>query len=342
MSRAPRPVILGIAGTELTALEREVFAARPPLGFILFARNCADPGQLRRLTAELRTLGAGRRVPILIDQEGGRVQRLRPPHWPALPPAARIGALAGRDPTLAERAAMLLARALAGELVPLGIDIDCAPVLDLAFPETTAAIGDRSFGGDPVLVGELGARFCAALQAAGVAPVIKHLPGHGRARVDSHHALPYIEAPLAELERSDFLPFRRCRSAPLAMTAHVVFTAIDAERPATLSETVIAGIIRERIGFAGILLSDDLAMNALSGHPLSRARRALAAGCDIALYCTGDLAANARLLEALPAAGDDLLGRMDAILAALPRAADAAATATAGRELEALLEGADA
>ncbi len=342
MSRTPRPVVLGIAGTHPTDEERALFAARPPLGFILFARNCENPAQLRCLTAELRAFGEGRRVPILIDQEGGRVQRLRPPHWHEPPAAARIGALAKHDRSLAERAAGTLARALAAELTPLSIDVDCAPVLDLGLAETTAAIGDRSFGSDPGLVGELGARFCTALEAAGVAPVIKHLPGHGRARVDSHHALPYIEAPLAELERTDFVPFRRCRSAPFAMTAHVVFTAVDAERPATLSETVIRGIIRERIGFSGILLSDDLAMNALSGDPASRARRALEAGCDIALYCTGDLAANAGILEALPAADDDLLGRIDATLAALPPAADASVAAAARRELETLLAAADA
>ncbi len=340
MSHGPRPLILGIAGPRLTEAERELFRTHPPLGFILFARNCREPAQLRALTAELRALAPDRRLPVFVDQEGGRVQRLGPPRWPALPPARRLGTLAERDRRRGERAVTALARALAGELRPLGIEVDCAPVLDLAFPGTTGAIGDRSFGGDPALVGALGARFCASLRAAGVAPVIKHLPGHGRARVDSHRALPYIEAPLAELERSDFLPFRRCRSAPFAMTAHVVFTAIDPGSPATLSRKVIGEVIRERIGFSGVLLSDDLAMNALTGDPVSRAVGALAAGCDLALYCPGDHASNARLLAALPPAGEDLLARIDGILAALPPAA--VDPGAARRELDLLLAAPDA
>ncbi len=340
MTPGPRPAILGVAGTAVTPEERALFREMPPLGFILFARNCAEPEQLRALTTELRALFPDRRVPILVDQEGGRVQRLRPPHWGALPPARRIGDLFRRDPARGERAAAALATAIAADLRAVGIDVDCAPVLDLAFPDTTDAIGDRSFGGDPAMVGRLGARFCGALRAAGVLPVIKHLPGHGRARVDSHHRLPYIEAPLAELERTDFLPFRRCRTAPLAMTAHVVVTAVDGERPATHSPAVLRRLIRERIGFSGILLSDDLAMNALSGDPASRARRALAAGCDVALYCPGDPAANAAVLEALAPAAEDLLARLDSALAGL--AAAGADGAAARSELHALLTAADA
>ena len=340
MTRRPRPAILGLAGPAITTEERALFQKSPPLGFILFARNCVEPEQLRALTTELRALFPGRRVPILVDQEGGRVQRLRPPHWGALPPARRIGDLFRRDPGRAERAAAALATAIAADLREVGIDVDCAPVLDLAFPDTTEAIGDRSFGGDPEMVARLGARFCEALRAAGVLPVIKHLPGHGRARVDSHHRLPYIEAPLAELERTDFVPFRRCRGVPLAMTAHVVVTAVDGERPATHSPVVLQRLVRGRIGFSGILLSDDLAMNALSGDPAARARRALAAGCDVALYCPGDPAANAAVLEALAPAGDELLARLDSALASLPSApVDGAA---ARSELHALLAAADA
>ncbi len=340
MKGAVRPLILGVAGIEPTAEERVLFRERPPLGFILFARNCREPVQLAALVEELRAIVPHRRVPVLIDQEGGRVQRLRPPHWRDLPPARRLGELWRRDRGRGERAVTAVARVLAGELRPLGIEVDCAPVLDLSFPGTTAAIGDRSFGADPDTVAAIGARFCAALREAGVAPVIKHLPGHGRARVDSHHRLPYIEAPLAELERTDFVPFRRCREAPFAMTAHVVLTAVDAERPATLSSRVVGEVIRTRLGFSGILLSDDLAMNALSGDPVSRARGALAAGCDVALYCTGDTAVAARLLEALPPAGERLLARVEEILDGLPSpAVDAAA---AREELDLLLAAGDA
>ena len=236
---ATRAAIVGLGGAALDDGERMLFRRLPPAGFILFARNCQEPRQVSDLTAELRALSPRRRVPVLIDQEGGRVMRLRPPHWPALPAAARIGALAARGEALAREAARRLGEAIGGELAALGIDVDCAPCLDVARPETTTAIGDRAFAADPDLVGRLGRAFMDGLLAAGVAPVIKHLPGHGRARIDSHLGLPTVDAGLVELEAVDLRPFRVCADSPFAMTAHVVYTALDPDRPATHSPAVM-------------------------------------------------------------------------------------------------------
>lgn len=307
-----RAAIVGLRGTVLGLDERQLFLGRPPTGFILFARNCAEPGQVAALTAELRSLFPERHVPILIDQEGGRVMRLRPPHWPSLPPAALIGALASADAARAIEAAGRLGRAIGEELRLLGIDVDCAPCLDVHRPETTSAIGDRAFATDAVLVGQLGRAMADGLLAAGVLPVMKHLPGHGRAVVDSHELLPVVEADLAEIEAVDLVPFRMNADLPLAMTAHVVFTAIDPKLPATHSAKVIGGVIRHAIGFGGVLLSDDLGMKALGGSFGDRAARALEAGCDIALHCSGDLVEAAAVLDAageLPAAVETQLAR---------------------------------
>jgi beta-N-acetylhexosaminidase len=292
--------VVGIAGTVLGEDERTLLLAHPPAGFILFARNCAEPEQLRALTASLRALFPERRVPILIDQEGGRVMRLKPPRWPSLPAAGRIGELACTDPGRGRAAARHLGAAIAAELMAVGIDVDCAPCLDIRFPDTTSAIGDRSFGSDPRLVGELGLALMAGLAEGGVLPVIKHLPGHGRARLDSHQALPVVDAALAELAEADLVPFRICRAAPFAMTAHLLLPQIDPDRPATQSRRIIQEVIRERIGFEGLLLSDDLSMGALSGGITERALSALDAGCDLALHCNGDAAELAALLAALP------------------------------------------
>ena len=299
----PRAAIVGLRGSVVSPEERELFQGLPPAGFILFARNCQEPGQVAALTAELRRLFPERRLPVLIDQEGGRVMRLRPPHWPALPSAARIGAMA--DAGHAAEAANRLGHAIGEELRALGIDVDCAPCLDVRRPDTTTAIGDRAFAADAAAVGRLGRAMADGLLAAGVLPVMKHLPGHGRAVVDSHELLPMVDAGLDELEAADFVPFRHNADLPLAMTAHVVFTAIDPDAPATHSRKVIEGVIRGRIGFAGILLSDDLGMKALGGSFEDRAGRAIAAGCDIALHCSGDLAEAEAVLDAagvLPAA----------------------------------------
>ncbi|MDX6751765.1 beta-N-acetylhexosaminidase [Geminicoccaceae bacterium 1502E] len=301
MSRAvaPRAAIVGIAGPHLTSEEAALLRRLPPSGVILFGRNCVDRAQLSRLTASLRECVAAD-LPILIDQEGGRVMRLRPPVWPELPPMGMLGELDAVDPAAAERLLRLAAGVIGAVLHEVGIDVDCAPVLDLRMPETTRAIGDRSFGADPERVGRLGHIAIETLRARGVAPVIKHLPGHGRAIVDSHVELPVVDAPLELLRAQDFVPFRACADAGLGMTAHLLFPAIDAELPATLSPVVIDRIIRGEIGFSGVLMSDDLCMGALSGEPAARACRALDAGCDLALYCSGVLAETAAVLEAVP------------------------------------------
>jgi beta-N-acetylhexosaminidase len=298
--RIPAAAIVGVAGADLGGDERALLEASPPFGFILFARNCVDPGQLRRLISELRTAVGRADAPILIDQEGGRVARLRAPHWPARGPVQPIGRLAERDPMVGREAAWLHARLIAADLEPLGITVDCAPVLDLAWPDRTVAIGDRALSADPALVGELGCAMIEGFLAGGVLPVIKHLPGHGRARVDSHQALPVVDAGVEQLRATDFQPFRTCRDAPFAMTAHVLYPALDPDRPATLSATIIGEVIRGELGIEGCLLSDDLSMGALNGTIGERTAAARAAGCDLALHCNGRYA---ELVDVLAAAG---------------------------------------
>jgi beta-N-acetylhexosaminidase len=283
----PRAVILGCAGEELSADERHFFADADPLGFILFRRNCGSPDQVRGLVEALRGCVGRGDAPILIDQEGGRVARLRPPHWRLYPPAARIAALP--DP-MARDAARLGARLIADDLARLGITVACLPVLDLPVAEADPVIGDRAYGTDPDRVARLGRAACEGLLAGGVLPVLKHIPGHGRARVDSHYACPVVATEPEELSRTDFVPFRALAGMPWAMTAHLVYRAIDPNAPATLSRRVIAEIIRGEIGFDGVLVSDDLSMRALGGALGERARRALDAGCDLALHCNGDRA----------------------------------------------------
>ncbi len=281
-------VIFGCEGLSLTDWERKFFADSNPLGFILFARNCESPEQIRALVAELHESIGRDTAPVLIDQEGGRVVRLKPPRWRATPAAGRFGLLAGRDRELAEQAVHLNARLIAAELLELGITVNCAPVLDLPAPGTGDAIGDRAFGADPERVAALGRAFCDGLLAGGVLPVIKHIPGHGRARVDSHFELPVVETPRAELEISDFRPFAALARMPWAMTGHLVYTAIDPDNPATMSGAVIAEVIRGAIGFDGVLVTDDLSMKALSGDYAQRAAKSLAAGCDVVLHCNGE------------------------------------------------------
>ena len=288
VSDPPNAVIFGCSGLSLTDEEAGFFAAADPYGFILFARNIESPDQVRHLVNQLRD-SVGRYAPVLIDQEGGRVQRLKPPHWRDCPPMARFGELARRDLPLARRAAHLNAHLIAEDLAELGIDIDCAPVLDVPAAGADAIIGDRALAFDPMLVADLGRAVMAGLLDGGVLPVVKHIPGHGRAMVDSHKALPRVEADRHSLENSDFVPFRALRDAPWAMTAHVVYTAYDELRPATLSPVVIEQVIRGFIGCDGVLLSDDLSMHALSGDFGERAALSLAAGCDLVLHCNGDL-----------------------------------------------------
>jgi beta-N-acetylhexosaminidase len=287
-SAPPRAAILGCAGSTLGRDERDFFRAADPLGFILFARNCVEPEQVRDLVASLRAAVGRDDAPVLIDQEGGRVARLKPPYWRAAAPAAAFGALAKRDRARAARATFLNARLIASELSALGITIDCAPVLDLGLPETHGVIGDRAFASAPETVAFLGQAFCDGLMAGGVIPVIKHIPGHGRARADSHLELPTVETGRAELAATDFAPFRALHRVPWAMTAHVRYRALDPERAATVSAKILRDIVRGEIGFEGVLVSDDLGMKALAGDMGARAAAALAAGCDLVLHCSGE------------------------------------------------------
>jgi beta-N-acetylhexosaminidase len=286
-----RPVthaaILGCAGTVLGADERAFFAEARPWGFILFRRNVESPEQVRRLTADLRD-AVGWDAPILVDQEGGRVQRLGPPHWRKYPPGEAY-LKATNDLTTARELARLSGRLMAYDLKAVGVNIDCAPVLDVPTPGAHDIIGDRAYAKDPSAVAQLGRAVAEGLLAGGVLPVIKHMPGHGRAFADSHKELPTVQAELDALDAWDFAPFKALSDMPIGMTAHIVFPAIDAKRPATQSKAAIR-LIRERLGFSGLLLSDDLCMNALSGDLTERARKSLKAGCDLVIHWTGDRA----------------------------------------------------
>lgn len=334
----PRAVIFGCAGAELSTEERQFFAQSAPFGFILFARNCVNPDQLRTLVADLRAAVGRSDAPVLIDQEGGRVARLGPPHWRRPPAAARIGALYRADADSGREAAYLNARLSAAELLELGIDVNCAPVLDLPGDAANDVIGDRALGNDPDAVIALGAAVIAGHLDGGVLPVIKHLPGHGRALVDSHHSLPRVDAPADNLDGHDFVPFRALRDAPLAMTAHIVYDAFDPVRPATTSPTVIDKVIRGHIGFNGALMSDDLSMNALSGDLGQRAAQALAAGCDLAVHCNGVMAEMVAVSAQIPRLRGGSWDRCRSALAARRRAGalDRAATRDRLAELLAL------
>ena len=306
-----QPLILGLAGLALDDAERALFRAANPAGYILFKRNIESPDQVRALTHSLRDL-AGRDVPILIDQEGGRVARLRPPHWPNFPTGEVFGLLYDKAPITAIEACRLNALALAALLKDLGINVDCLPLLDVRDTQGHDIIGDRSFGTEPMVVSALGKAVLDGFRAGGICGVVKHIPGHGRARADSHLELPVVTASRDELER-DFEPFRRLADAPMAMTAHITYTALDAGRCATLSPQVI-DFIRNDIGFGGLLMSDDLGMHALGnpqsgGHPPgsnalqdfgARALASLDAGCDIALHCSGDFNEMRSIVEAAP------------------------------------------
>ena len=320
-----RAVIFGCEGVTLGPDERRFFARSEPWGFILFARNVEGPAQLRRLTAELRA-AVGRDAPVLVDQEGGRVARLRGPDWrewaPALEECERLP-----EPAVRARAMALRYRLIAAELAAVGIDVNCAPVLDLAGPGTHAVLRNRCYGSDPAGVAAIGRAVADALLAGGVLPVVKHVPGQGRAALDSHLTLPRVEATVAELA-ADFAPFRDLADLPMAMTAHVVYAALDPGAPATQSAAVIR-LIREAIGFGGLLMTDDLSMKALSGGFGERALQALGAGCDMVLHCNGDPAEMAAVAEAVPALAGAGLERAEAALALRGRAAAADAAALA-------------
>ncbi len=286
----PRAAIFGCAGREPTPDERAFFRDADPLGFILFARNVDTPGQVRRLTEDLRSCVARAEAPVLIDQEGGRVARLKPPHWRKAPPARVLGELYRRDAGKGLEATQLNSRLLAMDVASVGCDVDCLPVLDVAFADTHSVIGDRAYGDTPEMVAALGRAAAEGLLAEGVMPVTKHVPGHGRATVDSHHDLPHVSASRESLERNDFLPFKLLADLPWAMTAHVLYEAVDPKAALTVSAQGVKDVIRRHIGFDGLLLSDDLNMQALGGTLGERAERALAAGCDVALHCSGEMA----------------------------------------------------
>ncbi len=301
-----KAAIVGISSPTLLPDEEALFRAHPPAGVILFARNVRDPAQLSALTAALRHVLSPAAL-LMVDQEGGRVARLRPPHWRAHPPAAAHGRLYDTDRRAGLRAAWLTGALIGLDCAAMGFDVVAAPVLDLTVPGASDVVGDRAFSGDPVTVARLGHALAEGLLAAGIQPVGKHAPGHGRALVDSHLALPRVHA--ADL-RPDLLPFGLRAHLPWLMTAHIVYAAWDPQRPATLSPAVIQGVIRGRLGFGGVLVSDDLAMGALSGTPAERAVQAIAAGCDLALYCAGDAEPTAAVLAACPAVSPTALVRL--------------------------------
>ena len=335
-----KAMILGCAGLSPTQEELALYRDERPWGFILFARNLSEPEQIRDLVASLKDSIGRPDAPVLIDQEGGRVQRIRAPHVEAYPPAARLGEVYEADRGAGLRAAWLMSRLHAFDLLKFGIDVDCLPVLDVPVEGASDVIGSRAYGKNPAIVTEMGRSAAAGLKAGGVQPVMKHMPGHGRGMADSHHELPVVDADADALE-TDLAPFIKLSDAPMAMTAHVVYPAWDREHCASLSPTIIADIIRGRIGFDGLLMSDDLGMHALTGDFGGRAAAVLKAGCDIALHCSGDMAemqaiakavgpieapAQSRLARAMATiegrtGADDvtqLIAKRDALMAVLP------------------------
>ena len=315
----PRAFICGLKGTAISEEERSFLRDARPWGVILFARNIGEPVVVRRLCADIRDALERDDAPILIDQEGGRVQRIGPPHFRAYPPGAAYGRLYEIDPLIGIEAAQLGARLIALDLTELGVTVDCIPVLDLPAEGVTPAIGDRTLGRTVDSVTALGGAQIEGLLSGGVLPVIKHMPGHGRAVVDSHKELPSVDALLSELESSDFAPFRRLAAkSPLGMTAHVVFRDLDGGAPATLSGEVIARIIRGRIGFEGALMTDDISMGALSGDHRGRAEAAIRAGCDLVLHCNGDTDEMSEVAAGVPDLAGDSLSRTERALAARP------------------------
>ncbi len=319
MSRPlPRAFITGCAGTTLSAEEEDFFLDASPWGLILFRRNVETPAQVADLVRAFRALVGRPDAPVLIDQEGGRVQRLGPPHWPKYPPAEVFAHLAERDgQARGAQAARLGARLMAEDLAALGINVDCVPCADLRLPEGHGIIGDRAYGDTPAQVAALARAASEGLIEGGVLPVLKHIPGHGRANADSHESLPVVETSRAELEATDFEPFRLLADLPFAMTAHVVYTAIDPDHPATTSKRVIDEIIRGHIGFDGALMSDDLSMGALAGTLSSRAEASFAAGCDLALHCNGQLEEMREVASSSPRLEGEAARRCAAALARL-------------------------
>lgn len=316
-----KPVIFGLSGLELTPDERDFFREADPLGYILFKRNCGDRPQMRALTDSLRALSGREDVPILIDQEGGRVSRLQPPEWPAFPAGAAFDALYDVAPVSAMEAARANAHAMALMLSEVGVNVDALPLLDVRQPDGTPAIGDRALGSEPMRVAALGKAVIEGLRRGGVVGIVKHMPGHGRAKVDSHLELPRVSASAEELA-IDIEPFERLKDAPMAMTCHLAFDAWDPERPATFSPTVIEEIIRTRIGFGGLLMTDDIDMKALSGTPGEKAALAIAAGCDVVLDCWARMDEMVEIAGRLGDASPATLDRLERAMATVAGARD--------------------
>jgi beta-N-acetylhexosaminidase len=330
------PAIFGLSGLTLTDDERAFFRDSDPAGYILFGRNIENREQLRRLTDDLRSLDGRANLPILIDQEGGRVARMKSPEWPDFPSGAAFDALYERAPASAIEAARLNAMALAVMLAEVGITVDCLPLLDVRQPGASDVIGDRALGSEPMRVAALGRAILSGLQAGGVVGIVKHIPGHGRAMADSHEALPVVTALDRDLQ-TDLAPFAALRDAAMAMTCHVVFNAWDPDRPATLSPTIIDSVIRQRIGFHGLLMTDDLDMKALSGNVPSRAADAVAAGCDIALNCWGKMDDMVGIAHALDPISMISLARLEGAMDRIVGAHDPRQFATLVDQRDALL-----
>ncbi|MEG9861373.1 MAG: beta-N-acetylhexosaminidase [Parvularculales bacterium] len=296
---AAKAFIAGCRGAQLTHTERDFFREANPWGFILFSRNCASPEQVYSLTQDLQD-SVGRNAPVLIDQEGGRVARLKPPHWSLFPPAQIYGTLYEQDPERGMEAVYLGARLMAHELCTVGVNANCWPVLDVPVEGADPAIGDRAFGNNPDVVTALGRSAGAGLLEGSVLPVVKHIPGQGRALRDTHKSSACISASTDELLQTDWVPFRALNDLPMAMTGHVTYEAIDSDNPATLSSLIIDSVIRDQIGFDGLLLSDDISMRALSGDSAERSLMALKAGCDVVVHCNGDLQEMAAIAGVAP------------------------------------------
>jgi beta-N-acetylhexosaminidase len=331
-----RAFITGISGLELSADERAFIRAERPWGFILFKRNIETPAQIASLVRQLRDSIDNPDAPVLIDQEGGRVARLGPPHWPVYPPGAAFGTLYDIDPGLGLQAARLSSRLIAADLIDLGITVDCLPLADVPVAGSDAVIGNRAYGTEPGKVAAIARAVTDGLQQGGVLPVLKHIPGHGRATADSHFRLPTVDTSPDELNRTDFAAFQPLADLPMAMTAHVVFSALDPAHPATTSATIIRQVIRGVIGFQGLLMSDDVSMNALAGSIAERTRAIVNAGCDMALHCNGKLEEMRDVAAETPELTGDALVRANRALASRkqPEPLDRQA---ARAELEALI-----
>jgi beta-N-acetylhexosaminidase len=336
-----RAFITGVSGPELTAAERDFIAAERPWGFILFKRNIETPAQIALLVRELRGAIGNPDAPVLLDQEGGRVQRLGPPHWPVYPPGAVFGALYDIDRVAGLTAARLSARLMAADLIELGVSVDCLPLADVPVAGADAVIGNRAYGTEPDKVAAIARAVTDGLEQGGILPVLKHIPGHGRATADTHFRLPEVDTSKAELERTDFAAFQPLADLPMAMTAHVVFSALDPAQPATTSATIIRQVIRGVIGFQGLLMSDDVSMNALAGSIAERTRAILTAGCDMVLHCNGKLDEMREVARETPKLSGKALQRAGRALASR-RAPQSFDRLAARAELDALIDRAGA